>query len=469
MTQLDRTDIQGNVLEGYRFARTRSIFVRFRPKRGKVALAQLIAQLTTAQRWSCDEKPLSTLNIGISYAGLIALGIPDGHLTDCPQAFREGMPRRASALGDRPERFDDDWDEPVHLWLWLHACNDVDLAARQARVDSALAGSVQSRFQIDGYRMLDSDGQQIEHFGFRDGISQPGIVGSATPARPGDGVEREDGSWRSLATGEFLLGHRDESGQVGQFGAPIGLSANGTFAVFRRLEQNVPLFREYLQREAAKLHPIGDPELTKKWIAERMVGRRANGAALDREGVPGPDESLNAFTFRGDEEGRVCPLGSHVRRSNPRSALAFRDAFARHRILRRSHAYGPPFDEQREAAQEARERRGLLFVAINADIERQFEFLQRRYINDGAASRQGRDVDPLVGVPHGRNFVIPGDPTTKRDTLICSQLPELVFCRGGEYFFLPGKRALEAIRDAALDAPAVITGVSITDRVEAAQ
>jgi Dyp-type peroxidase family len=446
MVDIDRADIQGNILEAYTLSCTKHLFLRFVPGRGRAALAAVHGQITNAQRWD-GPRPSSTLNLGLSYAGLQALKLPEDWLASLPPAFRAGMSGRAAELSDDLRNFEAAWQAPVHLWLWIHAMKPEELQLRAHALLELLTGNAELVLERDGIRRRNADGQLIEHFGFRDGISQPSVVGSFSAARPGNGISTEDGGWRSLATGEFLIGHQDETGDTARAGSLTDLTQNATFAVFRELEQDVKGFWDYVRAQAAHLSTPGS-DVDETWIAERMVGRRRDGTPLGSPQGTGSADSLNAFTFKGDPEGRTCPLGSHIRRANVRDGKAFAVSFARHRIIRRGMTYGELYD----AAKEQADPRGLLFVALNADLERQFEFLQRLYMNDGAAARQGRDVDPVVSALSG-NFVIPGDLAAQRDTVICSKVPSFVVCRGGEYFMLPGIRGLELLRSAAAEAP----------------
>jgi Dyp-type peroxidase family len=460
---IDRTDIQGNILEGYKFPHVLHLFATFHDApRGRRALAKLRPLVTPATPWS-GSRPARAINLGLSAAGLRALNHTEA-ATDSgfPEAFWQGMHARAALLGDDPATYyEDPWREPqrIHLWLWAHGSSERELELTEKQVRHELSGLASLlEPQVRGTALRNERGESFEHFGFRDGFSGPSIAGSLTPARAGDGTLTPNGSWRPVATGEFLLGHLDESGATATLGAR-GLSRNGTFAVFRKLGQDVVGFRAYLSEQAASFRAAGIP-IDEEFLATRMVGRQRDGTPLVRDPIASDPSAKNAFTFGDDPEGRICPLGSHIRRGNPRSGHGFATAFARHRILRRSMSYGPalPPDAKPSLSREQSLReRGLLFVALNADIERQFEFLQRQYMNDGAAARQGGDADPLVGShsPQGSDFVIPGDPAAKRSTLICPRVPRFVECLGGEYFFLPGLRALaqlaadEAQREAA--------------------
>jgi deferrochelatase/peroxidase EfeB len=209
----------------------------------------------------------------------------------------------------------------------------------------------------------------------------------------------------------------------------------------RQLEQDVAGFDAYLDATAARLH--GDPRLPpgslaelREWIAAKLVGRWRNGNPLVSEPHdPGAVRSRadNDFTY-GEEDpaGLRCPLGAHIRRVNPRDSLDPRskDQLAisnRHRILRVGRVYGRPGAE-----------RGLLFMCLNADIERQFEFVQQTWAQ--APGFHGLDGEVDCFGPRGSTdrMTVP----TPHGPLCIERLQDFVTLRGGGYFFLPGRRAL---------------------------
>jgi Dyp-type peroxidase family len=229
------------------------------------------------------------------------------------------------------------------------------------------------------------------------------------------------------------------------------LGRNGTYLVMRQLAQDVAAFDGWLAAHAADAAEA-------ETLAERLVGRRRDGSALVPTGPGGP----NDFGFAAeDPQGLACPFGSHVRRSNPRDGrreegtsgdgdpVGTLTGTKRHRLLRRGRTYGPP----RDAAEEPGVERGLVFVALNADIERQFEFVQHHWLNSPTFARPG-EVDPLVGPNGGAGggcFTVP-DPFVRRRY---DGLPRFVEVRGGEYFFLPGLAALRWLVSRPLPAAAV--------------
>jgi deferrochelatase/peroxidase EfeB len=180
-----------------------------------------------------------------------------------------------------------------------------------------------------------------------------------------------------------------------------------------------------------------------------MVGRWASGApiVLYPDGDPG-EVGSNDFGYQNDDQSglRSCPVGAHVRRANPRDSSESSPAEGlkttlNHRILRRGRPYGLPYvDPPTRPGEEAAAERGLVFLCLNADIERQFEFVQHTWINNPYFGGHRGEVDPVVGArpAEGGAFTMPDEPVRRK----VSGLPEFVTTRGGAYFFLPGVTAL---------------------------
>ena len=196
----------------------------------------------------------------------------------------------------------------------------------------------------------------------------------------------------------------------------------------------------------------GDPAKVQAYLAAKMMGRWHDGSPVDlypdapaerRNNAPAEPHS-NAFTYADDEDGARCPLGAHVRRANPRASLKFAGNIVnRRRLLRRGIPYGTYLpDDAPLTSPEANAKRGIMFLALNASIDRQFEFIQKQWINFGTELRQGDDGDPITGTRYGDGhmvdgtdfkrgapdakgrMVIQGDQRTGRIPYVCSQLPE---------------------------------------------
>ena len=161
----------------------------------------------------------------------------------------------------------------------------------------------------------------------------------------------------------------------------------------------------------------------------------------DDPAIAADPQRRNNFTYAGDEEGRRCPLGAHLRRSNPRATQLKRaTAVRRHRLIRRGVEYGPHLKEG--VLEDDGVDRGLVQLFIQADIERQFEFVQREWMKGGEfIGLDPNDQDPINGVGgEGSQMVVPG---AKQPFLF--DLPIFVKVKGGEYLFVPGLKALEGL------------------------
>ena len=438
-------DVQGNVICGYGTSFARYVFASVSDRAlARGFLAEMLDRVTFNESWEANP-PDYTLNIAFTHAGLLALGVPAGSF-DGLDAFTQGMAARAAALGDTADNGPEHWQAGLgesHLIVVLTAWQRPPLedaaAALEARLGDGGSG-LELRFSQEAAVL---EGAR-EHFGFGDGFSQPAIAGANTGPRRGEGTLTKWRRWRELALGEFILGHVDEGGQRPL--APAGaLGQDATFMVVRKLEQDVAGFRTYVRGQARR---FGRDE---RWLAAKIIGRWQNGSPLasnpDRPGPPASDnrETINQFRYGEDPHGVACPLGAHVRRSNPRDALGWEGRpTQRHRMLRRGVSYGRSLRDG--VTEPDGHERGLMFVCYQASIERQFEFVQQQWLGDGNVFGLGDDRDPLAagvataGDGGGGRMVIQGSPP-----LFLSGLPRFVTTRGGDYFLLPGRAGLEAL------------------------
>lgn len=363
----------------------------------------------------------------------------------------------------------------VHALLMLYAADDAAVVAWANAVAAVLAPcQVSIVHQLDLSLQLDERKVAREHFGFADGISQPIPYGDKTPEGDdsvvfGDGRPVPKDPWHGVPLGEILLGHTnahaekspgplvpdDRTGvartaNLPQEGAPEGylnFGLNGSYMVVRELRQYVARFWKNLEDNAARIraHDPAATHVTAAWLAERIVGRNIDGHLLCPGGQLAADDDgqpQNSLGFaETDRHGHGCPVGSHVRRANPRDGLAPKSALAQtllnaannHRILRRGRTFGrPPADPRTEDNVE----RGLLFVCLNADIARQFEFIQQTWMMNRNFASLYDETDPLVG-PEG-GFTIGEQPLRR-----IVQVKTFIQTAGGEYFFLPSLPALD--------------------------
>jgi deferrochelatase/peroxidase EfeB len=440
--------------------------------------------------------PSTAVQVALTAAGLEALGVPAPVRAGFSPEFLAGMAEesRSRRLGDVGESAPSRWE-----WggssLVPHVL--VMLFAEPGRLEGlvrSITGSVWKE-AFETLRWLESaDLRAAEPFGFADGISQPQVDWS----QEHDPAAGRIGYGNVVALGEFLLGYRNEYGKytdrpvLDAGAATAGLPAaedapekkdlgrNGTYLVLRQLRQDVRGFWRFVLAQSK-----GDLAEAEN-LAAAFVGRRREGEplALDRPGAaPGaPSEPdpvrLNRFTYDDDPKGVRCPIGAHVRRANPRNAdyvgrpsapgrlladLGFgRRGFGDdltssvrfHRILRRGRAYGPSLSPEGaiSPAPPSDPERGLHFACLNANICRQFEFIQSAWMASTKFSGLTGESDPLIG----NREPIPGCPVTDGFTMPqqgglprrVSDLPQFVTVRGGAYFFLPALRALRYIAGA---------------------
>jgi len=438
---LDLDDIQGNILRGYAFPVAAYLFVRVDDgAAGRRWLGELVDPVTTAAEW-LEGKPDHTLNVAVTADGLVALGVPDALRRTFPSPFLQGMRARAELLGDIGPSEPASWRDGLGDGS-AHVLVTVNSRRREALGD--LVGDLRRRVEQGGMAVVHEQRAEIsadsrDQFGFADGLAQPLVEHSGMSTHAGRGTPGRWWGWKPVKPGEFVLGYEDEDRMLPDAPAPP-LGDNGTYMVYRTLYQDVARFRRFL-RDVGGAFPGGE-----EMLAAKIVGRWRDGTPLvlspDR-----PDPSLVAdrariddFRYRDDLDGYRCPIGAHIRRANPRDALGWGGVRTkRHRIIRRGMPYGPPLPPG--ALDDDGVDRGLVFVAFNADIERQFETIQRQWCNDGNVFALGRDRDFLLGGPEGQGkMTIQGDPPY----YVTPPMP-FVQTRGGEYLFVPGLDALRAL------------------------
>jgi Dyp-type peroxidase family len=453
MSKLNETDIQGFVLRGYNLPVARFLFLQFESAaRARSLIGRLLSHVTTGQRWD-GAKPQSTMNIAFTHRGLVHLELPDATLLSFPVEFQQGMKHRAEILGDggknSPQHWDEVWREGhAHAWIGINGLTPEALEVRCSAILTAIeetGGATVLGSQNAAAQMTDGKPNTKEHFGYTDGFGNPDYVGVERNSQPGQGKLLADGSWAPLATGELLLGYADEAGELPVAPVPHLLASNGTFMVYRKLHQNLATFRDYLETQAATYGG------GKEKLAAKFVGRWRDGTPIelspdspDPSIVHDPQRSTN-FTYGADTGGTRCPMGAHVRRVHPRDAFGFNGQLInRRRITRRGLPYGR-FAAENEPVSDAEER-GVIFMALNASLSRQFEFVQQQWVQYGNDAHLGNDKDMLMGNHGGRGrFVVQGDLSPTNPPFVCGNLPDFVELRGGDYFFLPSITALGMI------------------------
>ncbi|MER7581704.1 Dyp-type peroxidase [Kitasatospora sp. NPDC097691] len=452
-------EIQGDVLAGFKKDNVSVLFLKFEDAaRARDWLRKLTPQISTTREVAAfneafsearqasggdDPKSLTATWLGISftYEGLLMLSGTDP-LATLPQgdtglkAFKEGAAKRAGGLGDTGDNSPENWlfgngrTQSVHAVLKISADTEKDL---QTAVEAQRIAAAESRvvivYQQNAKTLLGSR-RGKEHFGFKDGISEPGVKGFDRPS-PTD-PEQVDGhpGTRIIPAGEFVCGLDND-----QFSFPKdqfpAWTLNGSFQVVRRLAQDVPGWWSQVAiklGELRKAKAVPD-HATTEWLAARMVGRWRSGAPVchfqDRDVPNNPTAaSDNAFDFSDDPEGLVTPLWSHLRKTEPRAGLQESpdkppfpaDILNGRRIIRRGTPYGEPFDPASEGPGGPDDPRGLLFICYQADLKRQFEFIQASWM-DRANFPPNRSSQDTTPPGHANPRPVPGrDPVTQNCT-----------------------------------------------------
>ncbi|MDN5217147.1 Dyp-type peroxidase [Fulvivirgaceae bacterium BMA12] len=459
MKAIDRKDIQGMLIYGY--GRLSAACYLFLSLEDISAFRRWLKATTFQNGVSSPGEP--SMNIAFTADGLRKLGLTVDEDHGFSRAFTEGMDtdHRNRILGDYGINASTKWvwghrnHQELHGVLMLFARDKVALEQFYAEVAS--------KFPENGIREVVTRIESFslggkEHFGFKDGVNQPVMQGLGWASDEQNFVN----------PGEFILGYPNNYDkqphspflQNGQF----NFGCNGSYMVFRQLEQDVPLFWKTL------CDYFGGVEKGKKEaviLASKMVGRWPNGNPLTRSATEKiTKRDLNNFSFYQDDRlGMQCPFGSHIRRMNPRDSLSDGgkkkelDEASRvannHRILRRGRPYGIPLAENAdiEAMLNALDlpptgSRGLNFICFNTDIDRQFEFVQHTWANNRKFHNLYNDVDPIVGVQRSATdknqightqFEAQTSPVRKR----YQDLPPFVRVKGGSYFFMPGLTAID--------------------------
>jgi Dyp-type peroxidase family len=480
MSTIDLNDIQGIVLRGYgKFPVSRFVLLQVtNPESARRWLGSIAPNIYSTAAVE-DEQGTGDLdpvfNVAFTYEGFRTLGLREANMSGFSNEFREGMvtAHRQRVLGDRGEGDPAKWrwggpnNDTLHAMLLLYAPDERSMEAFcQRHMQQFSSGGLKSVGQLDG---LTLQGRK-EHFGFRDGIGQPFVKGFD------DGGPKPN----RVALGEFVLGYENEYGLfpdsptiVETQGDTNVLSAtstasqrmdfgrNGSYLIFRQLSQDVHGFWKFVREKTGRSDEADNAEAAIK-LASQMVGRWPSGASLTPhpDADPGAlfsDDQFDDFGYcDNDPNGERCPIGSHVRRTNPRDGLqdSSADQSTRianhHRIIRRGRAYGKPPVESMNLtdlmkAPAPEHEVGLHFICFNANIANQFQFIQFNWAGSAKFERFYNDPDPLIGVrddgAEGSTpvFSIPANPVRKSVT----GLKRLVEVRGGAYLFMPGRRAIQ--------------------------
>jgi Dyp-type peroxidase family len=401
-----------------------------------------------------EDPPMKAVwvNVGLTIDGLRTLSTNfqrlRDHLNNPPEgrergfeAFR-GKPRdseRARRLGDVGRSGPERWvfggpDQPeVDAVVTVAADDPNDLETKIDEIQQMAAQhNVVTVLRLKGETLPD-ERKGHEHFGFKDGISQPGVKQFHEPD-PNDPDERKDHpGTEMIKPGEFVLGYPDEHNRDPD--AVPGWMKDGSFQVLRRLAQDVPGWWAQM-RQARGPNVKGDED----HLAAKAVGRWRSGTPLahapdrdNRSTRAGSDD--NDFDFDDDPQGQKTPRFAHIRKTYPRNDT-FRDD--RHRVMRRGIPFGRHFDPALGRGHGVDAGRGLIFNAHCADLFEQFEFIQEIWANNVDFQQQGDGPDPVIGTD-GQATLHQEGSTVELD------FKRFVHTTGGLYAFAPSKRTLHRL------------------------
>ena len=461
--KLRLANIQGNILGG--FFKDYQAFVHILipdAKSGRAWLAGTVRDIATSDdvlafnrrfkrtkkqhRGEDKDNPYTAtwVNVAFTHKGLAALGAPAADLDAFPTEFKAGMAARAGLLGDLGESAPENWIPPlrggiVDAVLLVAADREEDYEREVRRQKQRLGKFGLQVPYIQHARVRPGAESGHEHFGFKDGIAQPGVIGI-----PGSGPRPD----ACIQPGEFVLGYPTESSPDQPPPVRPAWAADGSFLVLRRLRQDVQGFRNFVCRQA------GVESISKDLMGAKLVGRYESGAPLeltgDQPNDPGvrnpkllDDARINAFSYAADSDGLGVPRAAHIRKVNPRDSYGNGAGNSRNRrLLRRAVPFGDSFQEDAPPGSRAAgevsfpDDRGLVFVCYQSSIAEQFEWVQWRMVNNPDFPRVGDGEDPLISQAQG-SFTLPGGAESH-----VALMKRFVTTTGGDYFFSPSISAL---------------------------
>lgn len=407
-------EIQGNILAAFNKDYMAFRYMRFPDDEGASGRGWLSVMLNTVSvtaavedfneefslsRRAYGQDPSITatwVGVSLTFDGLLQVARePDKVRQDLAPfgSFVTGAAGRAAELGDHGTSAPEHWlfgsdHTGVHAVLIVAADTETALNEKLRNIAAADSAHGVTLVHQDDGRTLTGDLRGHEHFGYKDGISQPGVKEFHREDRDNPGFRENRPGAPLVEPGEFVFGHRSESGSPPE--GPAWLD-NGSLQVVRRLRQDVAGWNEAVVREAGKFQP---QPFAPEMLGACLVGRKKDGTPLaqGQNPVTGVGPGGNDFTYENDGAGKQTPCAAHIRRTHPRRFEPSQE----HRIMRRGIPYGPAYSGGKDDTD-----RGLMFVCYGTSLERQFEFVQRAWSNnpDFVPGTKGapNGIDKLTG------------------------------------------------------------------------
>ena len=327
---LDADDIQGHVLIG--FGRAYEMILGLSFEQGSVAEARpalrAIAAEVTPVRSAATAKALRRLAalagdvpvaptapsvaMAFSRAGLARFGANPAPIVD--PVFQRGPAATARELGDEVDavgrpvgwRFGDRVGSEPDVLFVIASADEGEVLAAADRYVVALGGLATVVVRECGRRIA----RDAEHFGFVDGISQPGVRGMVDadtfltprvyPATDPQGAMWARPGQRLTWPGQFVFGYPGlDPDAIQQPGADVGgadpFLRNGSLLVVRRLSQDVGAFWRAMAGLAGQLSAATGSPWTAEMAAARCVGRWRDGTPASLS--PGAEDAAVSGDF----------------------------------------------------------------------------------------------------------------------------------------------------------------------------
>ncbi|MGF9565588.1 peroxidase [Neorhizobium sp. JUb45] len=448
-------NLQPNILKGHVREFLTVLFLSFDdPAGGRAFLRTVAGGMKSAWRHFKEidtfKKTMvpgtSYIGVGLSRAGYIALDLP---IVPSDPAFVQGMQANPKLNDPNPQEWEEHFRKPskIHAVIlvgdMLSGTRDAALAQVVAWVNAGEGVSVLAR--QDGLGQHNDNAEGIEHFGYVDGRSQPLFLEEDVSAEEQDTDGITD--WNPSCPLKQVI--------VPDPGAPDPDVHCGSYFIFRKLEQNVRLFKESERDFANSLGIPGDER-----AGAMLVGRFEDGTPVTMQFEDGVESPVpNNFNYASDTKGAKCPFAGHIRKTNPRGSGGFGQPEKQERthiMARRGQTYGIRTDDLNDGRIDNKPEKdvGLLFMAFNSDIGQQFEFTQVAWANgigfpevpDGSPAP---GVDPIIGqTPNDAQRPAISCPVKWGDAKSIKTVaapPRTVTMKGGEYFFMPSLAFLKNI------------------------
>lgn len=475
--------IQGNILKGHGRGHTSQILFKF--ELGKISRAkqfiQQFAHTDVTSAYQQEEDKAMTKRDGIqrffvglylSSEGYRYLFGNDHPVIPTGDIFNQGMEGTTEVINDPPPN---SWEsgyteiERVHGMILIAMGGEDNrerLEAKTNQLEKALAPIAKTYIER-GDAFKNQNGDNIEHFGYVDGISQPRFFFEDFHAD--SNIDTNTSKWNPLMPASLVLVKENLEGHP---------DAYGSYLVFRKLKQHVGKFKAATKQLADALSITdSNPELA----GALLIGRFENGVpvTLSRDSMNdatllGPVVGkINNFDYSADADGAKCPFHAHIRKVNPRGDtnhpnFTGNKGQEKDRMMaRRGITYGSRKQDpdSKQFIDNGDENVGLLFMSFQASLEEQFIFVQKNWANEPSFINEKTNIDPIIGQEeasgHHRIAQVYGDKNTFKSVQAFS---DFVSMRGGEYFFAPSMDFLQNITNiGAIKSEEVLSGNDYKD------